>query len=124
LSATSQESVPSVITSAVPQSKDLDAEEVTTMAVEFLKRIGHKGRTNPKRVSLEETTYTAELEMKKFVATVKFDSGTREIKEYDVQPKTEESSMLSISPKIILTVAVISVMIHVGLFFGFKILGL
>jgi hypothetical protein len=51
LSETTQENVPGVLTSAVPEAKELNAEAVTTMTAEFLKRIGHKGGMKPKRVS-------------------------------------------------------------------------
>ena len=94
------------------------------MAGTFLKRLGHKSGIKPKRVSLEEGTYTVEFEMSKFSAVVRIDSENREIKEYDVQPKGEENSMFSFSPKTILTVGIISAMINVALFFGFKMLGL
>jgi hypothetical protein len=124
LSESLQENVPPVITSTDPSAKSLNAEIVTTMAGTFLKRLGHKRSINPKRVSLEEGTYTVEFEMTKFTAVVKIDAENREIKEYDVQPKGEESSLFSFSPKTILTVGIISSMINVALFFGFKMLGL
>jgi hypothetical protein len=118
-----QENVPGVLTDAVPIGKELNAEAVTTMSAEFLKRIGHKGALKPKRVSLEGDLYTVEVEMKKFTATVKVDVKTHEIKEYDVQPKGEESSMGSLNPKFLLTVFAVSSIANVGLYFGFKMLG-
>jgi hypothetical protein len=48
---------------------------------------------------------------------------TREIKEYEVQPKVEESSF-SFSPKLLLTVLVVSAIVNAALYFGFKMLGL
>jgi hypothetical protein len=48
----------------------------------------------PKRVSLEGDVYTVEVETKKFTAIVQVSAETREIKEYDVQPKTEEGFLL------------------------------
>jgi hypothetical protein len=124
LSTALQENVPGALTSAVPEPKNLNAEVVTNMAAGFLKRLGHKSGVKPKRVSLEETTYTVEFEMKKFTATVRIDANTREIKEYDLAPKGEESSILSISPRNLLTVAMISAMVSLGLYFGLKIIGL
>jgi hypothetical protein len=125
LSEPLQEIVPPVITSTDhPPLKNLNAETVTTMAGTYLKRLGHKNGVKPKRVSLEEGTYTVEFELSKFTAVVRIDAENREIKEYDVQPKGEESSMFSLSPKTILTVGIISSMINVALFFGFKMLGL
>jgi len=124
LSTTSQETVPDAVTSAVPQSKELNAEIVTTMTTAFLKRLGHKGGLKPKRVSLEEEVYTVEVEMKKFTAVVRIGAATREIKEYDVQPKSEEGSFVSISPKLLLTVFIVSAIVNVGLYFAFKMFGL
>jgi hypothetical protein len=123
LSETAQENVPGVLTSAVPQVKELNAELVTAMAAGFLKRIGHKGGLKPKRVSLEGDLYTVEIELKQFTATVKVDVKTREIKEYDVQPKSEESSS-SLSPKNLLLMIVISSVVNVGLYFAFKLIGM
>jgi len=124
LATTSQETVPdAVVTSALSQPKKLNAEAVTTMATAFLKRLGHKGNLKPKRVALEGEVYTVEVETKKFTAVVRVDAATREIKEYDVQPKTEESSF-SFSPKLILTVLVISAIVNAALYFAFKMLGM
>lgn len=123
MSETAQESVPGVLTYAVPQVKALNAEVVTAMAAGFLKRIGHEGGLQPKRVSLEGDLYTVELELKQFTATVKVDMKTREIKEYDVQPKSEESSS-SLSPKNLLLMIVISSVVNVGLYFAFKLIGM
>jgi hypothetical protein len=94
------------------------------MVTDFLKRLGHKGGLKPKRVSLEGEVYTVEVEMKKFTAVVRVGAETREIKEYDVQPKGEESSFLPISPKSLLTVFIIAAIVNVGLYFGFKMLGM
>jgi len=124
LSTTSQETVPDAVTSADLQSKELNAETVTTMTTAFLKRLGHKGCLKPKRVSLEGEVYTVEVETKKFTAVVRIGAAKCEIKEYDVQPKGEEGSFVSISPKFLLTVFIISALVNVGLHFGFKMLGL
>jgi hypothetical protein len=122
LSTTLQETDPSIVSSS-DSAKALDAEEVTTIATTFLKRIGHRGSLNPKRVSVEEDVFTVEIEMKKFTATVKISALNREIREYDVQPKNEEAPS-SFSPKLIITVAIISVIVCAGLYFGFKMLGI
>ena len=118
-----QENAPGVLTSAVvPQVKELNAEAVTAMAANFLKRIGHKGPLKPKRVSHEESLYTVEVELKKFTATIKVDTETRQIKEYDVQPKSEDSSG-SFSPKSLLMTFAASGIVSVGLYFVFKLMG-
>jgi hypothetical protein len=124
LSATSQEITPEVVTSATSQSKRLNAEVVTTMTTAFLKRLGHKGGLKPKRVSLEGEVYTVEVETKKFTAVVQVAATTREIKEYDVQPKSEEGFFASFSPKTLLTLVIVSAIVNAGLYFGFKMLGL
>ena len=124
MSATSQETAPEVVTSAATQLRKLNAEVVTTMTTSFLKRLGHKGGLKPKRVSLEGEVYTVEVDTKKFTAVVRVGAETREIIEYDVQPKSEESFFSSFSPKTLLIVFVISAIVNVGLYFGFKMLGL
>jgi hypothetical protein len=123
LSATSQETAPEVITSATAQSKKLNAEVVTTMTTAFLKSLGHKGGLKPKRVSLEGEVYTVEVETKKFTAVVRVGAVTREIKEYDVQPKSEEGFLASFSPRILLTLFIVSAIVSAGLYFGFKMFG-
>jgi hypothetical protein len=126
LSATSQETVPSTVTSAVetPQLKELNAEVVTTMATDFLRRIGNKGGLKPKRVSQEGEVYTVEVESKKFTAVVHIGADTHEIKEYDVQPKGEEGSFVSVSPKFLLIVFAVSAAVNVGFHFVFPMLGM
>jgi hypothetical protein len=124
LSATSQEPAPEVVTSASPQPKKLNAEVITTMTTGFLKRLGHKSGLKPKRVSLEGDVYTVEVDTKKFTAVVRIGAATREIKEYNVQPKGEEGSFFSFSPKLLLTVFIISAIVTIGLYFGLKMLGL
>jgi hypothetical protein len=124
LSETVQESVDGVLTSAVPQPKELTAEGVTAMVANFLKRIGHKDGLKPKRVSVEGDLYTVEVETKQVTATVKVDVTTRQIKEYDVQPKSEESALSSLAPKTLIIMIVVSSIVDIGLYFAFKMLGL
>lgn len=113
-----------VITSTIPQTKTLNAEAVTTIATSFLKRIGNKGDLKPKRVSLEEGIYIVEVEMKKFAAVVRVDMETHEIKEYEIQPKGEETPFISISPKIIAVMFGVSAAVYVAFYFAFKMFGL
>jgi hypothetical protein len=118
-----QEAVPEAVTSSAVPQKALNAEEVTTIATDFLKRIGHKGGLKPKRVSLEEEIYTVEIETKKLMAVVKVGLSTREIKEYDVQPKSEEGSS-SFNFKSIIINVIISVGVTAAIYFVFKMIGL
>lgn len=120
----SQETVPdAVVTSALAQPKKLNAEVVTTIATAFLKRLGHKGILKPKRVAMEGEVYTVEVETKRFTAVIRIDAAAREIKEYDVQPKVEENA-LPFSPKLVLTVLVVSALVNAVLYFAFKMLGI
>jgi hypothetical protein len=123
LSAALQKRTSGVVTSATIQTKKLNAETVTTIATSFLKRIGHKSGIKPKRVSLEEGIYIIEVEMKKLLAIVRIDSETHEIKEYEIQPKGEETSFVSISPKIIAVTFGISAAVYVALYFAFQVFG-
>ncbi|MCX8150904.1 MAG: hypothetical protein N3D85_05335 [Candidatus Bathyarchaeota archaeon] len=127
MTETVQETPPGAITNATPQPqiqvKDLNAETVTSMVAGFLKRIGHKGGLKPKRVSLEGEVYTVEVEMKKFSATVKVDKSNQEIKEYDIQPKSEETAA-SFSPKNLVFMMGVAAVVNVGLYFAFKLMGL
>jgi hypothetical protein len=122
LSETTQENIPDVLTSVVPETEELNAEEVTTMTAEFLKRIGHKGGLKPKRVSLEGDIYTVEVKLKRFSATVKVDVKSQEIKEYDVQPKSEESSCSMFSPKSLMPMILVSSIVTFGLYFCLKMM--
>ncbi len=111
-----------VLTSATPE-KEVSAELVTTLAAGFLRRIGHKGGLKPKRVSVEGDLYTVEVELKQFTATVKVDATNQQVTEYDVQPKSEESALSNLAPKTLLTMIIVSGMVTVGLYFGFKLFG-
>lgn len=123
LSANVQKRIPGIVTSATVQTRELNAESVTAIAAGFLKRIGHKSGLKPKRVSVEEELYTVEVEMKKLTAIVQVDAKTHEIRAYEIQPKGEEASSFSISPKTILVTFTISAVVFVALSFVFRILG-
>ncbi|MDH7563324.1 MAG: hypothetical protein QHH24_00360 [Candidatus Bathyarchaeota archaeon] len=123
MATTLQRKVPGAFTSATPQMRKLTAESVTIIATAFLKSIGNKGSLKPKRVSLEEGVYIVEVEMKRLAAVVRVDSETHEIKEYEIQSKGEEASLVSISPKFLLVTFGISAVVHVALYFALKMLG-
>lgn len=112
-----------IATSATIKTQKLNAEIVTSIAISFLKRIGHKKGIKPKRVSLEEGTYFIEIEMRKHMAVVKVDAETHEIKEYEIQQEGEDTSFVSISPKIVAVTFGISVAVYVLLYFAFEMLG-
>lgn len=112
-----------VLTTASFQAKALNAESVTNIATGFLKRIGNKGGLKPKRVSLEEGIYTVEIELKKFSALVNVDAETHEIRGYEIQPKAEEASSMSVSPKAVILMFGISAGVNIALYFGLKMIG-
>lgn len=125
MSATAlQKKPPTVMSPVVAQEKKLNAETVTAIATNFLKRIGNKGSLKPKRVSLEGGIYTVEVDMKKLTAIVRIDSESREITEYEIQRKGEEASFTFISPKIIMVMFGVSAIVYVALYFAFKMFGL
>jgi len=124
LSGTVQRRTGGAITPASIRKKSLDAETVTTVATSFLKRIGHKSGIKPKRVSLEGSAYIVEIEMKKLMAIVRVDAETHEIKEYEIQPKGEEPSFTSISPRLVIMISGISTVVYFLLYFLFRIFAL
>ena len=124
MAVTLENRAPIAVISASAQAKALNAENVTNIALSFLKRIGNKSGLKPKRVTLEENLFVVEVEMKKFSAVVRVDSESHEIRGYEIQPKAEESSSLPISPKILILIIGISAAVHVLMNFVLKIVGI
>jgi hypothetical protein len=124
LAVTLEKKAPVAVISASAQAKALNAENVTNIALSFLKRIGNKSGLKPKRVTLEENLFVVEVEMKKFSAVVRVDSESHDIRGYEIQPKAEESSSLPISPKILILIFGISAAVHVLMNFVLKIVGI
>lgn len=124
MSTTLQKETCETSNSLTTQTETLNAETVTVIVKNFLKRIGNKGSLKPKRVSLEGNAYTVEVEMKKQVAIVKVDATSRGIKEYELQPRGEETTSSPISPKAIVFMFGISAVTYVALSIAFKMLGL
>jgi len=86
-------------------SDSFNAEQATLVALDFLKRLGVKKSLKPKRVSLEGQRYLVELELKNKEAAIQIDSTTKEIKEYSIESKAEESSrFVSLSPRTLILV--------------------
>jgi hypothetical protein len=105
------------------QAKALNAENVTNIALGFLKRIGNKSNLKPKRVTLEENLYVVEVEMKKLSAVVRVDSESHEIRGYEIQSKTEEASSASFSTRMLLVIVGVAAAVHILLNFLFRIFG-
>jgi hypothetical protein len=93
----------------------LNAEWATSLAEDFLRRLGYKGGLLPKKVSLAGEKYVVEVELKKRTAKVQIDTKTREIKEYEIQELEAESGfslsrrnmllMLGVSAAVVVVVA-------------------
>jgi len=93
------------------ETKTLNAEEVTMIATNFLKRLGNKQGLKPIKASLDEDIYIVEVGLIKKTATVQIDASTEQIREYEIKDNeqaTPSSSVLSLTPKNILMIAGIS----------------
>ena len=91
------------------ETKFLNAEEVTLIATNFLKRMGNKQGLKPIKASLEEDdVYVVEVGLVKKTAMVQIDATTEQIKEYEIKDKeqeTPESSFIPLTPKNIIMLA-------------------
>ena len=97
--------------------RPLNAEQATAIAVDFLRRLGNKRRLKPKSATLQNEIYTVEVELKKAMAKVQIDFNTREIKEYSIESKAEETSSFSINFRAILLMVVVSSAMYMVLSF-------
>lgn len=86
------------------ESRPLNAQQVTSMAIAFLKSLGHKRGIKPKKVFIENQRYVVEADIgKKLLAKVQIDVNTSEIKEYAIEKRTEENPItLPVEPKAML----------------------
>lgn len=101
---------------ATEKTKNPDAERVTLIALDFLKRLGNKRDLRPEKVSLQGERYVAEIKIKKKTAIVQIDTATEEIKEYEIKSETEESpGFFPLSPKTLLIVCGIVVLLYIVL---------
>ena len=73
------------------ESRLLNAEEVTLIATNFLKRLGNRRGLKPVKASLQGETYIVEVGLKKKIATVQIDATNEEIKEYEIKAEIKES---------------------------------
>jgi len=100
--------------------KSSNAEHVTSIAINFLKSLGNKRGIKPKKVALQGQRYVVELEIgKNKNAVVQIEVATREIKEYEIQKKEKEASSLGLplSPKTLIMICGITVVLYVVLEF-------
>ena len=95
------------------EMKPLNAQQVTAVALNFLKSLGHKRGVNPRRVFIENQRYVVEAEIgKRTLAKVQVDMITSEIKEYGIEKEAEETPInLPVEPRAIVIVVAISVVV-------------
>jgi hypothetical protein len=97
-----------------PEISRFDAENATTLTVDFLKRLGYKCSWLPLKVSLDGELFVVEMTSQKSGAKVQINSKSKEIKEYEFTPTEGESGGLGKSKgkiMILITVASIAVML-------------
>lgn len=97
------------------EGKPPNAENVTSIAVEFLKALGNKHGIRPRKVSLQGQMYTVELDVgKDKTAAVHIEAQTREIKEYEIKTKEKEESGLNFpfSPKVLVMIFGVSAVVY------------
>jgi hypothetical protein len=92
------------------EEKVLNAEEVTLIATDFLKRLGNKQGLKPIKASLDEDIYIVEVGLSKKTATVQIDSTTEQIKEYEIKETEQKnqqasSTFIPLTPKNIIMLA-------------------
>jgi len=73
------------------ETRLMNAEEVTLIATNFLRRLGNKRGLKPVKASLQGETYVVEVGLKKKIATVRIDATNEEIKEYEIKAEIKES---------------------------------
>ena len=94
------------------EEKTPNAEDVTSIAIDFLEALGNKHGIKPKKVSLQGQIYLVELDIgKDKTAVIQIELQTKEIKEYEIKTKEKEESgsSLPFSPKILIMVFGVSV---------------
>jgi hypothetical protein len=96
------------------EAKSLNAQQVTSIAIGFLRSLGHGRGIKPRRVFIENQRYVVEAEIgKKMLAKVQIDTATREIKEYDIEKREESSSPISLEPKVIIAMFGIAALVSI-----------
>lgn len=98
----------------------INAENATSVATDFLKRLGYKRGLLPKKVSLEEQIYVVEIDLEKKAAKVQIDSRTKEIREYEIQESENSTGFFHSKARLIIVVipviAVVAVLKIMGIF--------
>ena len=100
------------------ESSRFNAENATSVATDFLKRLGYKRKMLPKKVSLAEEIYIVEIDVDKKAAKVQIDSKTKEIREYEIQASEEGGGSGSKLKIVLIIIPIIAVVV------GLKIMGI
>jgi hypothetical protein len=94
-----------LMSTAITEISQFDAENATTMTLDFLKRLGRKGNWLPMKVSIDGELYVVEMAFQRLTAKVQINSKTKEIKEYEFQEKEAETSSFFNSKRMLFLVA-------------------
>ena len=102
------------------ETRLLNAEDVTRIATNFLRRLGNKHGLKPIKASLQGERYVVEVGLKKKIATVQIDATSEEIKEYEIKGIAKEtSSSFPLTRKnILLICGIVAISIFVSSLFG------
>jgi restriction endonuclease Mrr len=92
---------------ALKENVRLDAEQFTSLAKEFLKRLGYKRNLHPKKATLEGDRYIVEVELKNKTAKVQIHTKTNEIREFEIEERVGETGF-SFSKKTLLLILGVS----------------
>jgi len=105
---------------ALQQVTRLDAEQFTSLAEDFLKKLGYKRGLHPTKATLEGEKYIVEMELKNKTANIQINTKTKEIREFEIQEKASESVLSRRSLLLILGIsasaAVLVVLKLMGIF--------
>jgi len=98
-----KEKVPNVVAISPQASGALrfNAENVTTVATDFMTRLGYKQSNFPTKMYLDGETDVVEIQLQEGTARVQIDPRTREVKAYEIQEEESRFSFLRSKMKLI-----------------------
>ena len=92
------------MSTVVEEGPKFNAENATSVATDFLKRLGYKRGLLPKKVSLAEQVYVVEIDLERKNAKIQVDSRTKEIREYEISESENSVGFFQSKGKLILVV--------------------
>ncbi len=98
---------------------NLDAEQFTSLAEEFLKRLGYRRSLRPVKATLEGENYIVEMESKKKTAKVQIHTKTNEIREFEIEEKVSETGFSRQNMLLVLGISASVIVVIVLKFMGF-----